>query len=210
MMRQSQKRETPPGKYPAARTGRGGPDLGFHGITALPILALGGGHSQPHFLANGARQEAADGMRLPAGGLDQFLRRNAPWPFQQVEDLFRLAAMAGAGGLGWDLGALGAFSALLCWGGLLARLGLRGRDVGLPWRDAGLRVGFLLLGSSGAGLGGLFFGSEHRHRSFSSAVDYRGHDMDHSGARQKQANSAGFGTGDGMAMWNPQLASGGT
>jgi hypothetical protein len=45
------------------------------------------------------------------------------------------------------------------------------------------------MGSSGAGLGGLFFGSERRHRGFSSAVDYRGHDMDHSGAPKKQVDS---------------------
>jgi len=45
-------------------------------------------------------------------------------------------------------------------------------------------------GPSGRGLGGLFFGRERHHRGFSSAVDYRGRDMDHSGALEKQANSA--------------------
>ena len=36
----------------------------------------------------------------------------------------------------------------------------------------------------------LFVGSDCHHRGFSSAVDYRGHDMDHSSAREKQVNSA--------------------
>jgi hypothetical protein len=32
------------------------------------------------------------------------------------------------------------------------------------------------------------------------AVDYRGHDIHHSGAPEKEANSAEIGTGDGKAM----------
>src|ERR1039458_10258051 len=41
---------------------------GFHRIAALPSLGLGGGDRQPHLLAQGARQEPADRVGLPARG----------------------------------------------------------------------------------------------------------------------------------------------
>ena len=56
---------------------------------------------------------------------------------QKIQNLFSLGPLAGAARLLRGLGALCRFSAFLRWGGLIPRLGLRGRDVGLPWRDGG-------------------------------------------------------------------------
>jgi len=134
------------------------------------------------------------------------LQAGSAVPFQQVQHLLGLAPLASAGRLLRGFGALGGLSALLRRRGLLPRLGLRGRDVGLPWRDVSVRGGFRLLGRSGGRLGRLFFGIDRRHRSFSSAVDHRGHDMEHSGAREKQVNSAAIRKGDGMAMNTSQIS----
>ena len=118
-------------------------------VGALPVLALGGRDGQPHLLAHGPGQEAADGMRLPAGGFHQFLGGDAARPLQQVQDLGGLAAVArlGLGGLGF-LRALGRF---LGRGGLLPRLALGGRNGRATWRTGGLFVGFRLLLAAVAG-----------------------------------------------------------
>jgi len=52
-------------------------------------------NGQPHPFSDRARKEAADGMRLPAGGFHQFLRGGTALSFQQVKDLFGLATLAG-------------------------------------------------------------------------------------------------------------------
>src|SRR5215813_6666147 len=165
MTLQSQKKDTPPGKYPAARRGREGRDLGFHGIGTLSVLALGGRDGQPHSLADRARKEAAHGMRLPAGSLDQFLRRGAPWSFQQVKDLFGLTALSGVGLRSDTFAGFGALGGFFCRGGLLPRLALSGRHVWLPCASVGLFGGFRLLGcgSTSCGLGCFVFSGRCRH-----------------------------------------------
>jgi hypothetical protein len=54
-------------------------------------------------------------MRLPAGGLHQFLQGAPVRPFQQIEDLRCFAAVAGGAGFS---AALGVFFAALAHGGL--------------------------------------------------------------------------------------------
>src|ERR1700691_5131078 len=71
-VRQSSKRVTPPVCFPAAPSERNKLELGFHGVAALPVLALGGRHRQAHLLADGTRQKATHGMRLPARYLPKF------------------------------------------------------------------------------------------------------------------------------------------
>src|SRR6266851_3435586 len=136
--------------------------LGFDRVGALSVLALGGGDDQPPFLAYRAGQEAADRMRKPACGFHQFLRSGAAGPFQQVEDLGGLAAVAGSFGLG-NLGLGAALGRFLCGRGLAGRLGLRGRDVGATWRNSGLLVRFQLLAACrGCGVA-LFFWNQLGH-----------------------------------------------
>src|SRR5258708_11014546 len=190
-----QSREADTRKKPAA-AGAGRAEAGWvlmllgEAVNALAVLAFRRFNLQPHFLAEGAGNKAAYAVGLPVRGFHNVLQTGSAGLFQQLQDLFGLAPLPGAGRLLCSLGALGGFSALFRRGGLLGRLGLGRRNVGLPWRAVGLRRGFRLRGSFGAGLGGLFFGRERRHRSFSSAVDYRGHDIHHSGAPEKQANCA--------------------
>src|SRR5216683_3731262 len=130
-------------------------------VNALPILALVRLDLEAQFLANGARQEAADRGALPAGGLRQLLQRGAARPFQEVQNLFGLAPLVRSARLVRGLGALRAFSALLrrCW--LLPRLGLRGRNVGATWRNPGFLWRIWLL-SRGRGRF-LVFGIGPRH-----------------------------------------------
>ena len=125
------KRATPPGSRPAARGEREGCGLGFDGVAALPVLALGGRHRQAHLLAYRPRQESAHGMRLPAGSLHQLLGGDAAGPLQQFQNLVGLAALAGA------FGFLRAFGRFLGRGGLLAGLPLLLRNVGALWRNDG-------------------------------------------------------------------------
>jgi hypothetical protein len=113
----SQKRQTPLGASPAAQSERRY-GLGFYGVAALAVLALCGRDCQPHFLAQGSRKEAAQRMRLPPGGFQQFLRSHAA--LQQFEDGRRLATVAGTGGF------LSAFGRFLGWAGLLPALPLPG------------------------------------------------------------------------------------
>src|ERR1019366_3007095 len=94
-------------------------------------------------------------MRQPAGGFHQFFRSGAAGPFQQIEDLGGLAAIAGSLGLGKPgLGA--AFGRLLGRRGLAGRLGLGRRNVGATWRSAGLFVSLWLLAACRGG-GAVFF-----------------------------------------------------
>ena len=98
---------------------------GADGVVALPVLALGGDDLQAHLLANGAGEEPAHGMRLPAGGRHQSLRSHSARAPQQTEHERRLAAVAGAFGLRGGLGRL------LGPGGLLVELAFCGGTSGV-------------------------------------------------------------------------------
>src|ERR1700733_5034848 len=135
-------KEKPPRRNPGGQCKRLRFSSALDRVAALPVLALGGCHGQSHFLADGARQEPAYGMWLPAGGFHQLLRCYAARPFQQFQNLVGLATLAGA------LRFLSAFGRFLGWGGLLGRLGLLLRNVGALWRDTGLFGGFRLLARS--------------------------------------------------------------
>ena len=99
-------RATPPSRNLAAREERDWGCSGLHGVSALPVLSFGGRHRQPHLLADGARQEAAHGMGLPACSFQQFLHAGSLGAFQQVEHRRRLASVTGQAGLLCALGRL--------------------------------------------------------------------------------------------------------
>ena len=93
----TRKRETPPGRNPAARKELTS-ELGLNRIGPVAVLALEGSDGQTHFLRDGPRQEPADRMRLPASGFHQFLRCYASRagsvasPFHRLESLSILLA----------------------------------------------------------------------------------------------------------------------
>src|ERR1017187_214063 len=170
------------------------------GVPALPVRAFVGHARQPQLLADGPGEEAPKRMRLPAGGLHQFLQGGAVGAFEQVQDLGGLAALADTfsfgrfgflgrlGGLlglgrrcGLGLAALAAFLALGC---ALLRAGslLRG---GLLRRDGGARF---RKGGGGVGCGGFCVRSGH-FRFISFRGDYRGQDINHSEVFEKQEDS---------------------
>jgi hypothetical protein len=196
LMRQS-KREQPPGRSSAAVWFTEG--SGFDGICALAVFAFGGNNGQAHFLPDGPGKEPAHRMRLPAAGFLQFLTRRAARPLQQVQDLRRFAAVAGAGGF------LRAFGRSFGRGSLLARLPLPRPDGRDTCASAGLFRGFRLLDG---GLAGCVFSFLNRcgHVFVLFGGDYRGHDMDHSGAWRKQVDCSNRTRGDGLAMaiWPPE------
>jgi hypothetical protein len=115
--------------------------LELDGVSALPVLALGGGNDETHFLADGAGQETAHGMGLPARSFQKFLHADPLRPFQQIEDLGRLASIADRTGL------LRAFGRLRGCFRLAGRLRLLGRNVRAlsdntgPWRAPGSSMG---------------------------------------------------------------------
>jgi len=143
-------KEKPPRRNPGGQSESSCWRSALDGVAALPICALGGGHSQPHLFANRAREEAAHRVRLPPGSFDQFLRGGTARSFQQVKDLCCLAAIAGSA---CRLAAMAsAFTslfadpaALLRGGGTLLRPSLRGRNVRLLCASVGLFSGFWLL-----------------------------------------------------------------
>ena len=188
-VRDTAERETPPGGCPAAQEKREG-QSGFDGVGALAVLSLGRCDGQPHFLSNRPGQEPSDRMRLPASCFHQFLGGDPARSLEQFEHRGGLAAVPCASGF------LRAFGRFLGRAGLLGGLTLLRRDVGAPWRDTGLFVGFRVLAAHWRLRGGGFYG-QFSHFDFSFGGDYR-HDMNHSGARGKQANSPD--QGDGMAM----------
>jgi hypothetical protein len=104
---------------------------GFDGVAAFPIVTFGRGDRQAHFLGYRARQEAADRVRLPAGRLHEFLRSDAAGLLQQAQDLGGLAPIPGTAGF------RAAFGRLLSRGGLLARLGLRRRNLRATFAQGG-------------------------------------------------------------------------
>src|SRR5205085_2786854 len=95
--------------------------------------------------------EAANRVGLPVGGFHQILQGGSAGPFQQVEDLGRLAPLAGVFALFTGL------STFFQRGSLLAWLGRLGRNVRLSCRGTGLVGGFQLFSRRGLG-GSLFLG----------------------------------------------------
>jgi hypothetical protein len=159
------------------------------GVPQLPeVEPVSGDQSSP---VRSDRPKPADGMRLPASRFHQLFGSYASRPLQQMEHDSGLAAVAGAGGV------LRAFGRFLGRAGLLPRLTLLGRDVGATCASVGLFGGFRLRSRSGWGGFGFWC---RCHDLFSFRGDRRGHDMDHSGAQQMQADSAETGQGDGSAM----------
>src|SRR5215468_9596796 len=65
-------------------------------VNSLAVLALGRLDLQPHLLAQGAADEAAYRMGLPAGGFHDLLQGGTVGPFQQFHDRGSLAALPGA------------------------------------------------------------------------------------------------------------------
>src|SRR5260370_9667408 len=90
-------RETPPGLNPAARAEREWGESGSERVRTLPVLSVRGYYGQSHLLAEGPADEAAYRMGLPAGGFHYFLEGGSVRPFQQVQHLCGLAALARAG-----------------------------------------------------------------------------------------------------------------
>ena len=127
------KRQTPPNPSPAARE-RLRCGSGFDGVAALAVLALNGSDRQAHFLADRAREEAANRMRLPAGGFISSLHVAPPGRLSRSRTLAVLLPSRAGSALPLALARLGR---LLGGGGLLARLGLLRRHVratfAQPW-----------------------------------------------------------------------------
>ena len=73
-------------------------------------------------------------MRLPAGGFHEFFQGGAAGPFQQVQDLGGLAALAGASRCLPLLGGFGRFVAFLAAVAFLAPLLLAGATRGFRAR----------------------------------------------------------------------------
>ena len=177
------KRETPPGRNPAARCERNRANSGFDGIAALAVLALGGRDGQAHLLADRAGQEPAHGMRLPAGGFHAvpcwWLRPAA----SAGPGSWRSCCRRGRLGLAF-FALLGAFLAGVAFFPALALAGATLRATCAQrwpfwWLSARLR----------AGVGRFRFLLCRCHDVFSFGGDYRGHDMDHSGGPEMQVNS---------------------
>jgi hypothetical protein len=189
-------RETPPGGCPAARWKLERRDSGFDGVGTLAIFPFGRGHCQPHLLADRARQKPANGMWLPAGGFHELFGGDAARSLEEFQNLAGLAAFANR------LGFLSAFGRFLGRAGPLGCLALLRRNVGALWRNTSLFVGFPLLTVHWRLRGG-FYG-QFSHFDFSFGGNYRGHDMNHSGARGKQGDSTenrkGRWNGDGRVL----------
>src|ERR1035441_9129465 len=167
-------KEKPPRRNPGGQKESNRWASAFDRVAALLALSLGGRDRQPHLLAQGARQEPTDRVRLPAGGFHEFLQGGAAGAFQQVENLGGFAALAGASCLLGRLGRLRASVGLLRRGGLVARPGLGRRDVGLLCRGPRLLGGRWLLGrGTGLGVGGFCWNAVHS--AFSFGGDYRDH-----------------------------------
>src|SRR5271170_6229314 len=136
MSAQLPRQEAPPSTNPAAWFEANRRGSGFDRVAALSVLALGGGHGQPHFLADSARQEPTNGMRLPAGDFHQLLGGDAARSFEQIQNPRGFAAV----------GLLRALGRFLGRSGLPGRLALLLRNVPAVWRDTGLFGGLRLGG----------------------------------------------------------------
>ena len=159
-------KEKPPRRNPGGQKEPNRWASAFDRVAALFVLGLGGGDRQPHLLAQGAGQEPADRVRLPAGGFPEFLQGGAAGAFQQVEDLGGLAALAGAGCL-WATGP----TSRLCWPSSPGWPALPTwpwtAQRGPVWGDTRLFGGLWLLGrGTGLGVGGFCWNAVHSPFSF--------------------------------------------
>ena len=181
------KRRTPPGYSPAARRIRSWRKSGFDRVGPLPVLSLGGRHRHPHLLPDGAGEESAHGMGLPACRFQQFLHAGSLMAFQQIQHFCCLAAVASRACLLRDV-----WRFLECLG-LGGRLRPVRRNVRARSGNTSLFAGFGPLGPSH--MGGAVFGSRRGHVVVSFGGSYRDH-INHSVCPHKQVNSAGTEQGD--------------
>jgi hypothetical protein len=69
-------------------------------MRSLAAAVIGNGQDQerqaPHLLSNRSRQQPADAVRQPTGGLHELLHGGSARPFQQFEQLLCFAALARA------------------------------------------------------------------------------------------------------------------
>jgi hypothetical protein len=108
----------------------------------------------------------------------------------------RASDLEGWAGLAFER-PLGAFLAGLAF---LPRVALGGRNGRATWRTGGLFVGFRRLARRcGWGSAG-FCGRRDHFQILLLAVDYRGHDMDHSEPHETQGNSEQINYGEQVAM----------
>src|SRR5262249_11210290 len=116
-------------------------------VNALAVLAFGGFDLEPHLLPQGAADEPAYRMRLPAGGFHNLGDGSALRTLNQRQYGGGLAAFPDPASFR-SLGLFGPFGGLLFGGRLLGSLPLRRRTLralfatfGLPFRFAGLGFG---------------------------------------------------------------------
>jgi hypothetical protein len=173
-----QDQEKPLGRNPAARKARNCEGSGFDRIAALAVFTLRRDYGVAHLFADGPREEAPDGMRLPAGRLHQVFGCDAARLLQKLEYLVGFAAIAATG-------FLLRFGRFLGRAGLLSRLTRLRRDVAATCARAGPFRGLGLLSNRRFGRFGCF---SVRCHAASPLFDH-GHDIDHSGALGKQGKS---------------------
>ena len=113
-------------------------------VNSRAVFALGGTHREPHLLAQGTTDEAADAVRLPGRGVHDLGERGALGPLDQGKDGSGLAALADAPSLRLR-GFLGRFGGLFGRGRLLG-LGCGG-GLGFAALGAFLALGRALLGA---------------------------------------------------------------
>jgi len=112
----------------AAEAGRAGSrsatTLLSDAVGALSVLSFDRFHFESHLLAQGAGNETANAVRLPASGFHNLREGSAARALQQVQDLLGFAALAGAfrlsfrrffGRLGTLLGGVGLSSPTCPW-----------------------------------------------------------------------------------------------
>src|ERR1035441_8020267 len=127
--------KSPPRPEPGGPGGRGSMLL-VDPVGALALVGFEGLDGQAEFLAKGGGYKRARRVRKPTGGCHDFGERRAILALQHRDDLLGLAAFARPSTF-LRLGSLFGFGRVLHGGGLLGRLGLRGRalggPVGCPW-----------------------------------------------------------------------------
>jgi len=192
-------KEKPPRRNPGGQCESGWWRSALDGVVSFPVLALSRHHSPTHLLSDRSREEPAHAVRQPTGSFHEISHGGAAWLFQQFEHLFCLGFCSDTIGL-CRRGLIRRLRALFGGGGLLTRLAPGRRNTGLLCASLWLPGRFLLLGSSGCGLGRfLRFRGRCRHWNSPSGRLPR-HDIHHSVIADKQGNSTVFIEGDRMAM----------
>ena len=177
--KKNSKREKPPGRCPAANALAGFSAL--DGVGPLAVLALGGGDASPSFFPTvpDRNPRTLCGCQPVA-----FISSLAVAPPGRFSRSSTLAALLPSRAPAAFLAPLGAFLAGLDF---LPRLSLLGRHVARTFGTAGLLGGFRSLGDGVQSGFQCFCGRDHDVSPLGG--DYRGHDMDHSEAAERQANS---------------------